>query len=83
MDVSRLFDRVFYLTAPPELIRKRLAAREDNPFGKNPEEVELTIEHKARMDAKAREMGFEVVDATLPLDEIFRIIVGPSKHNRA
>ena len=76
LDVAHLFDRVCYLSAPEKLIRRRLAARTDNPFGKNPEEVEGTVEHKARLDEEARKRKFEMVDATLPIDDIVRIVAG-------
>ncbi len=76
LDVTHLFDRTCYLKAPKELIRKRLKAREDNPFGKNPEEVEGTMKHKKKLDDVARRRGLKVVDATLPTDEIIKVIVG-------
>jgi shikimate kinase len=76
LDVVRFFDRVCYLKAPVELIRNRLAARNDNPFGKNADEVEGTMKHRKRMDSTARREGFRTIDATLPLDDIIKIIVG-------
>ena len=75
LDVAPLFDRVCYLRAPPRLIRERLARRTDNPFGKNPEEVDGTMKRKARMDRIARKMGFGIVDASLPTEQIIRFIV--------
>jgi thymidylate kinase len=80
--VAHLFDRVCYLKAPAELIRRRLATRTDNPFGKNPEEVELLAKHKARMDMESRRMKFEVIDATKPLDEIIEGLVGSDVGSR-
>jgi dephospho-CoA kinase len=74
LDVAYLFDRVCYLKAPAKLIRRRLAARTDNPFGKNPEEVKGTMEHKTRMDEEAMKRKFKIVDATLPIDDIVKIV---------
>lgn len=82
LEVSHLFNRVCYLEAPSELIRRRLAGRTDNPYGKNPEEVKGTIKNKTRMDGEARKRGFEIVDATLPVDEIIEMIAGSDRRNR-
>lgn len=82
LDVVHLFDRVCYLRAPTGLIQKRLAKREDNPFGKNPEEVAGTVKHKSRMDEVARRMKFEVVDSTLPTDEIMKVLVSSGVSSR-
>lgn len=79
LDVTHHFDRVCYLEAPGEVIQKRLAARAENPFGKNVDEVQGTMKHKVRMDGIARRRGFEIIDATLPVDEIIAALVGPSR----
>jgi shikimate kinase len=75
-DVAHRFDRVCYLSAPVELIRERLSNRTDNTFGKNLDEVEGTVKHKAKMDKIARERGFEKIDTTLPTEEIIEILIG-------
>lgn len=80
LDVAHLFDRVYYLSAPRRLIEERLAGRTNNPFGKNPDEVKGVMKHKARMDEIARKMKFEIVDATLPADEIIKTL---TESNRA
>jgi shikimate kinase len=82
LDVTHRFDRVYYLYAPMNVIRKRLALRKDNPFGKNPEEFGLLVKYKARLDKEARRMKFEVIDATLPLDEIIKTLVGTDVSSR-
>ena len=73
VDVAQLFDRVCYLQAPMALTRLRLAQRTNNPFGKNPGEVEGVRKHKGKMDRIAKKMGFEVINATLPADKIIKI----------
>jgi hypothetical protein len=83
LDVAPLFDRVCYLRATPRLIRDRLARRRGNPFGKNPEEVERTMKHKAKMDWIARKSKFEVVDASLTAEKIIRLIMNPEIRNRS
>lgn len=82
LDVIHLFDRVCYMRAPTSLIRKRLAERRDNPFGKNPDEVAGTLKHKSRMDEAARRMKFEAIDATMPTDEIIKVLVGSGVKSR-
>jgi dephospho-CoA kinase len=76
VDVAHLFDRVCYLKAPQEMIRRRLAERADNPFGKKSGEVEGTMKHKAKMDRIARKMKFDMVNATLPTEQIIQIVTG-------
>jgi dephospho-CoA kinase len=75
-DIAHLFDRVCYLKAPEAVIKRRLASRGDNPFGKNPEELELTMMHEARLAREAKKRKFEIVDATLPIDDIIKIVAG-------
>jgi len=74
VDVAHLFDRVYYLNAPARLIEERLARRMDNPFGKNPEEVKGVMKHRVKLEETARRIKFEIVDATLPVNEIIRIL---------
>lgn len=76
LDKAHLFDRVCFLDAPDRVIRDRLASRDDNPFGKNPEEVEVTLGRNREMREMARSRKFQMVDATLSAEEIIKAIVG-------
>ena len=73
--VARLFDKVCYLDAPSDMLITRLKSRDNNPFGKNSWEQEKMPEWKAEMEITVHRRGFEVIDATQPLDEIIRQIV--------
>jgi shikimate kinase len=75
VDVAHLFDRVCYLDAPMSVIRERLSLRKDNPFGKNPEEVELLVKYRAKIGKEAKRRKFEIIDATLPVEEIIKTLV--------
>ena len=79
LDVAHLFDRVYYLRAPVGLIKRRLAKRTDNPFGKNPEEIEGVAKHKAKLDRIAKRRNLVVIDATLPTEKIIEIL---TRHER-
>jgi shikimate kinase len=79
LDDAHLFDRVYYLHAPLGLIKQRLAKRTDNPFGKNPEEIEGVAKHKAKLDRIAKTRNLMVIDATLPTEKIIEIL---TRHER-
>jgi shikimate kinase len=79
LDVAHLFDRVYYLHAPVGLIEQRLAKRTDNPFGKNPEEIEGVAKHKAKLDGIAKRKNLVIIDATLPTERIIEIL---TRHER-
>lgn len=73
-DVMKLFDRVYYLDATKSLIAKRLVSR-PGYAGKSVEEVERMISWKDEQDAKMRNLHIPFIDATLPTDEVIRIII--------
>ena len=70
LDVTGMFDRVYYLYAPKELIRKRLQSRTSKRFGKDENELKGVFGHKRMLDKRARELGIRFIDAALPGKEI-------------
>lgn len=70
------FDRVVLLTAPVEIIVVRLASRTGNDFGKDPAELERTIELIGTIEPLLRQSADLIIDSRLPLDRlILRVLL--------
>lgn len=66
-EVWDLFDTVVYLVADDDTIRRRLAARTENDFGKTDEELAMVLGWNAVLEARYRSAGAVIVDAGQPL----------------
>ena len=76
-DVLDLFDKIYYLNAPKKVIADRVKNRSKNRptrFGKNPEELKMVFDMKKKLDKRAKALGFQFVDTTLPAEKIIKII---------
>lgn len=69
-EVWDLFSRVIYLTIDEQTLRRRLATRTSNNFGKTPKELEAILGWHKVGETDYRRLGAIIVDATLPLDEV-------------
>jgi hypothetical protein len=58
------------LSAPLEVIKKRLAGRSNNPYGKRPEELEEVLRHLSWVEALLRQSATHEVETTVPLDRV-------------
>lgn len=65
-----LFDHVVLLSAPAPVILERVASRDNNPYGKSPEERELILRHLAEVEPLLRARATVEIDASLPLEEV-------------
>jgi len=63
-------DHVILLTAPPDIIRDRLATRTTNDFGKDPAELERTLQIIEEIEPLLRRSADVVIDMSVPLDEV-------------
>jgi dephospho-CoA kinase len=61
------FDQVVLLTAPAGVMLDRIAARDTNPYGKDPRELALIMEHLAEVEPRLRATATAVIDASAPL----------------
>ncbi len=61
------FDQVVLLTAPAGVMLDRIAARDTNPYGKDPRERALIMEHLAEVEPRLRATATAVIDASAPL----------------
>ncbi len=74
-ELSRYFDKKFFLSAPAELINARLQSPErDNNFGKLSEERLAVMSWLDSRLKQAVGHGFTVVDASQPIDVIARFV---------
>jgi thymidylate kinase len=64
------FDHVVLLSAPADVMLARIADRENNNYGKNPEERDLILRHLAEVEPLLRATATSEVDASAPLDEV-------------
>lgn len=74
------FKHVILMSAPPDVMRARIAARADNPYGKRPAEWAEIVDHLARVEPLLRRRATHEIVTTMPLGEVVdRVvsIIGP------
>ncbi|MEV6281946.1 AAA family ATPase [Kribbella sp. NPDC051770] len=64
------FERVVLLSAPAEVMVRRIDARSDNPYGKSPAERALVLEHLATVEPLLRASADLEIDTSGPLDAV-------------
>lgn len=69
-DVRDLFDLIVCLVIDDATLRRRLATRTTNAFGKNPEELAAAMKWNPRMRSIYQRLGAVIVDASQPPDEV-------------
>ena len=69
-ELRDLFAKVFALYVDDDILKHRLATRTTNDWGKQPQELAMTLHHHHRIYEKHREMGDIIVDSTQPVAEI-------------
>jgi broad-specificity NMP kinase len=74
------FDHVALLSAPADVLLARIAARNNNPYGKKPEERELILQHLATIEPRLRATATIEIDASAPIlhvvDQLERLSPG-------
>ncbi|WP_221567782.1 AAA family ATPase [Alkalihalobacillus sp. TS-13] len=65
-----LFDHVVLLSAPADVILTRIAERENNTYGKSPEERDLVLRHLDEVEPLLRATATTEIDASAPLDVV-------------
>ena len=64
------FDKILVLDCDLETIKSRLKNRQNNPFGKRPDDLDWVRDTHKRLQPELQEVGAINVDATLPLDDV-------------
>ncbi len=66
------FDHVVLFSAPADVILARIADRDNNNYGKSPEERELILCHLTEVEPLLRATATMEIDASAPIDEVVR-----------
>lgn len=69
------FDHIIMLSAPAHVIIERLAARTNNPYGKNPDELIRILGHLETVAPMLRRTASLEVDTSVPVDQVVEIIL--------
>jgi shikimate kinase len=64
------FTYIVLLTAPADVIRERLAARTNNPYGKRPEELAEVLHYLEAVEPLLRRRATHEIETTVPLDQV-------------
>jgi gluconate kinase len=77
-EVWDLFDLVIYLAIDETTLRQRVATRTGNDFGKSDDELRRCLEWLTEANAEFATYGATYVDATQPLEAVFRDVLEAS-----
>lgn len=64
------FDCVALLSAPADVLLARIAARDNNPYGKTPEERDQILHHLATVEPHLRATATVEIDASAPISHV-------------
>ncbi len=68
--VWHLFTKVLALVADAPTLEQRIVTRDNNKFGKAPEELAAVLDSQAGYEASFREFGAVIIDAARPLRDV-------------
>ncbi len=69
------FRHIILMSAPADVIRERLAGRPNNPYGKQPEELEEVMHHMEWVEPRLRRSATHEIVTTMPLDRVVATIL--------
>ena len=69
------FDHIILLSAPPEILAERLAARTTNPYGKDPAELAETLHYQQTVEPLLRASVTLEVVTTVPVAQVAAIVL--------
>ena len=69
------FDHIVLLSAPPEVLAERLAARTTNSYGKDPAELAETLEYQRTVEPLLRASASLEVVTTVPVARVADIVL--------
>jgi shikimate kinase len=72
----RSFDHIVLLSAPAQVITKRLAGRTNNPYGKHPDELARILDEKQTVEPMLRRTATVEIDTSAPLSQVMDAILG-------
>jgi dephospho-CoA kinase len=66
------FDHVARLSAPADILLARITARNNNRYGKRPEDRALILHHLAEVEPRLRATATIEIDASAPISQVVR-----------
>jgi thymidylate kinase len=78
-DLADLYDTVVCLTVDEDTMRARIAGRSSDEFGGNEVELRMLLGWHARFEARYRNSGAVMVDATRPLRDVVEDVVDAAR----
>ena len=69
------FSHIVLLSAPTDIIKKRLASRRSNAYGKRPEELAQILDQLAQIEPLLRQSATHEIDATSTVDQIVTTLI--------
>ncbi|MBX2999864.1 MAG: AAA family ATPase [Caldilineaceae bacterium] len=66
----RQFDQIILLSAPAPVIAERLRTRTNNPYGKDPIEIERVLALKESVEPRLRDVANHEIDTTASLEQV-------------
>ena len=69
------FSHIILMSAPLEVIKKRLAERSNNPYGKRPVELEEALRHLSWVEPLLRQSATHEIETTVPLDRVVATVL--------
>jgi dephospho-CoA kinase len=66
------FDHIALLSAPAEVLLARISARDNNPYGKRPEERALILHYMAQVQPRLRATATIEIDASAPISQVIQ-----------
>jgi len=70
------FDHVALLSAPADILLARIAARNNNPYGKRPPDRALILQHLAEVEPRLRATATIEIDASASISKVVRQLEG-------
>jgi thymidylate kinase len=64
------FGHIILLSAPADVLLARIAARSNNPYGKQPEERAAILEYLAAVEPQLRATATIEIDTSAPIDKV-------------
>ena len=69
------FDHIILLSAPADVIVKRLATRTNNPYGKHPDEVARVLSLVQTIEPLLRQRAGHEIDTSAPLPQVVETVL--------
>lgn len=64
------FDHIALLSAPADVLLARISARDNNPYGKRPEERDLILHYLLEIEPRLRATATIEIDASAPMSQV-------------